>query len=131
MVTATGLLEISLGIGARAPASSRRALDALLAQLEPGVLEKVRLLVNELVSNSVRHSGLGADGSVGVRVEVGIDSVRVEVRDAGPGFKVADAPPSLEEGSGWGLFLVDRLSDSWGVDCQDGACVWFEVDRFA
>jgi hypothetical protein len=32
-------------------------------------------------------------------------------------------------GSGWGLALVDRLSDRWGVSREDSTCVWFEIDR--
>ena len=68
--------------------------------------------------------------------------MRVEVSDFGPGFE----PPSFgsassidpeqpsgakprhsEQSGGRGLYLVDRLSDSWGVYREEFTCVWFEM----
>jgi hypothetical protein len=31
--------------------------------------------------------------------------------------------------SGWGLYLVDRLADRWGIVTGDGTTVWFELTR--
>jgi hypothetical protein len=31
--------------------------------------------------------------------------------------------------NGWGLYLVDRLADRWGVTSDVGTTVWFELDR--
>src|SRR4051794_21432778 len=44
----------------RAPVAARRALEEFAADVEPGRLDELRLLVTELVSNSVRHG----DGDV-------------------------------------------------------------------
>jgi hypothetical protein len=37
--------------------------------------------------------------------------------------------PGPESLSGWGLYLVDQLTDRWGVTGTDGTRVWFEIDR--
>lgn len=52
----------------------------------------------------------------------------MEVTNRGRGFRSHLRPPP-GAGSGWGLVLVDRLSDRWGIDEGDGMVrVWFEVD---
>jgi anti-sigma regulatory factor (Ser/Thr protein kinase) len=58
--------------------------------------------------------------------------VRIEVSDGGAGFVPPKRPaPRLdaEEPGGWGLVLVDRLADRWGVARDEGTSVWFELDR--
>src|SRR5207245_2733634 len=52
--------------------------------------------------------------------------VRVEVSDPGPGFQPRTAGP---EPGGFGLMLVERLADRWGVDPGGRSRVWFEIDR--
>jgi len=37
--------------------------------------------------------------------------------------------PHPSRQSGWGLFLVDRMADRWGVDRSEGTRVWFELER--
>ena len=63
-----------------------------------------------------------------VKVTLNQNAVRVEVSDSGPGF---EPPPQPEEPivapSGWGLYLVERLADRWGVDSSGGSAVWFEI----
>ena len=83
------------------------------------------LLVSELVTNAVRH----AHGEhFEVRVEVGRDVVRLEVHDDGEGFEPRIAPS--EDGTGgYGLFIVDRLADRWGVERDEGGVIWLELDR--
>jgi anti-sigma regulatory factor (Ser/Thr protein kinase) len=54
--------------------------------------------------------------------------VRVEVRDPGPGF--TPKPRAHDDDSmGWGLHLVQHLSDRWGVTRDGEMCVWFEMAR--
>jgi anti-sigma regulatory factor (Ser/Thr protein kinase) len=90
-------------------------------------METLRLLVTELVTNSVRHAR--AD-TVLVRVLVGRSAVRTEVTDAGPGFDPAEMAPLSSDRTGWGLFLVERLATRWGVNGDgDRTRVWFELQR--
>jgi anti-sigma regulatory factor (Ser/Thr protein kinase) len=89
----------------------------------------VRLLVSELVTNSVRHSGSGPPESVGLDVAVDSDTIRVEVRDPGSGFEPRARDVDRNRPGGWGLYLVDRLADRWGVVRNHFTRVWFEIDR--
>jgi anti-sigma regulatory factor (Ser/Thr protein kinase) len=104
-----------------APALARNAVSEL--GLEQPVLDDARLLVSELVTNSVRY---GAGAHVCVRLDLdGAGGVRCEVVDAGSGFHPT-RPATERDAGGWGLQLVDRLADRWGV--ADGSThVWFEL----
>ena len=91
-------------------------------------IEDLRLLTSEIVTNALRHGGSRTADSIGLAVDVSLDRIRVEVADRGPGFE-----PTVLEGpnagwvGGWGLFLVDRLADAWGVIRGERNSVWFEL----
>jgi len=55
------------------------------------------------------------------------DNVRVEVRDSGAQGMPVPQPLELDREGGFGLFLIDQLADSWGVENEPSLCVWFEV----
>jgi anti-sigma regulatory factor (Ser/Thr protein kinase) len=91
-------------------------------------VDDVRLLVSEVVTNALRHAGLDDSGSIALAVDVSHDRVRVEVADRGPGFDPgALREPSVDQVGGWGLVLVEQLSDRWGVERNDPNLVWFEL----
>lgn len=107
----------------RAPGQARAALDDV-AGIDVERLADAKLLVSELVTNSVKYGG---DGPVRLVVR-GEDSgrLRIEVVDRGVGFvPTARDRPSTEVG-GWGLHLVDTLTDAWGV-YEGSTHVWFEM----
>jgi anti-sigma regulatory factor (Ser/Thr protein kinase) len=116
-----------LGSGPEAAASARQAISKLRADLDPPLIETLRLLVTELVTNSVRHT---AADSVTLSVAIGKAAVVTEVADTGPGFDPQCVEHCADEDTGWGLFLVQRLADRWGVR-HDGPSkrVWFELRR--
>jgi anti-sigma regulatory factor (Ser/Thr protein kinase) len=115
---------------ASAPTEARRALRQMESALPPDCAEDLALLVSELVTNSVRHSSLGhSDEPIELTVEAGADLVRVAVLDHGRGSLPRARDPSPEQRTGWGLMLVDRLTDRWGVENRDGTEVWFEMKR--
>ena len=118
-------LEVTLPPDPTAPERARRYLENVAEDLSGEVLDDVKLLVNELVTNSVKFA---ARGKIGLKVVAADESVRVEVHDDGPGFSPTNHEPSLEDTSGRGLFLVDALSDRWGVNLDSTTCVWFEID---
>src|SRR3954453_23129180 len=80
-------IEVEFEAGATAAASARNALLALDGRVPDDLLNDIRLLVSELVTNSVRHSGVAPHESVRMRVQVTESTVRVEVTDRGRGFE--------------------------------------------
>jgi anti-sigma regulatory factor (Ser/Thr protein kinase) len=124
-------LRMRLGSGPDAAADARRAIAQLRADLDPPLMETLRLLVTELVTNSVRHTDCD---SLTLRVAIGKSAVLTEVTDDGPSFDVEEfegqSAASHDTDGGWGLFLVERLARDWGVKADDGSKrVWFELGR--
>ena len=111
-----------------AAARARAELSRLRSMLDDPILENVRLLVTELVTNSVRHAQ-----ALDIELLVVVSRTRVHVEVANPGGGFEPRPSGPEDSdTGWGLFLVDRLSDEWGVTQGSGADyqrVWFELAR--
>jgi anti-sigma regulatory factor (Ser/Thr protein kinase) len=122
------MVHVRLPSEDRTPGLGRRSLGVIEPFTNPDVMDDVRLLVSELLTNSVKHGGTARRDAIEMTVEVGSDSVRVNVRDAGRGFRYV-RPDHPERDSGWGLLLVDQISDRWGVEpvADDGTSVWFEI----
>jgi anti-sigma regulatory factor (Ser/Thr protein kinase) len=114
--------------GPGAAAWARNALLPLDDKLEAVVLEDVKLLVSELVTNSVRHAYSHEGDHVELEVSVEDDTLRVQVADTGPGFEPRPRRTGRHTPGGWGLFLVEKLSDRWGVARNSLTRVWFEID---
>jgi serine phosphatase RsbU (regulator of sigma subunit)/integral membrane sensor domain MASE1/anti-sigma regulatory factor (Ser/Thr protein kinase) len=108
---------------------AREAIGELEPVLGRALFGNVRLLVSELVTNSIRHAHIGSGDTIELRVAVFADRLRVEVSDGGAGFVRRVRAPERGSGSGWGLYLVDQLADRWGVSRDDATRVWFEIDR--
>ncbi len=118
-------LALDLPMTADAPARARRAIEGLgLGQPEQ---ESASLLASELVTNAVRHSGAGTGDPIELRVEVGSASLRMSVTDAGRGFALGPELPEPGVVGGFGLFLIERLADSWGVETSARTTVWLEL----
>lgn len=121
-------LTRQLPASAEAPAEARHALQRLAGAVHPDRLDDLRLMVTELVTNSFRHAPVEAGGLIELRLDVGPDALRVEVRDGGWGFTPPTAPELPDEG-GLGLFLVDQMADRWGIRQDPSTCVWFEMEK--
>ncbi len=122
-------IDLRLNPNSEAVSAARHTLDRLEGLLVPEKLEDVRLIVSELVTNSVRHAELSADEQISLAVAISGGSVRGRVCDPGPGFERPSAPkPRTDMSGGWGLPIVERISDRWGVEHNGCACVWFEID---
>ena len=88
----------------------------------------VRLLVTELVANSVRHAGLDESDRITLMLELSDTRVRVEVRDPGRGFAFPVRPQKLTAEGGRGLQIVAAIAHRWGVERSEPIAVWFEID---
>jgi anti-sigma regulatory factor (Ser/Thr protein kinase) len=117
--------EVPLASRPESASTARRlSLSVVRHWALPQVADTVELLVSELVGNAVRHTGAR---SVGLRMQRRCGWIRVEVRD--PSRALPCLLPVREmDTSGRGLFLVDKLSDRWGVDLHArGKTTWFEL----
>jgi anti-sigma regulatory factor (Ser/Thr protein kinase) len=115
--------------GENAPHAARRAVDSIAGRIAPTVHDDVRLLVSELVANSVLHAPVDSDNSLTLVLSLSERRLRVEVHDAGHGFDASLPALDAPSKSGNGLRLVEQLADRWGVGREPRTCVWFEVDR--
>jgi anti-sigma regulatory factor (Ser/Thr protein kinase) len=122
------MVDLAVGAGPEAAALARDGLDSMAGEVSSELHESLRLLVSELVTNSVRHAGLRRGTPITIVVELSAQSVRVTVIDPGPGFVPPAGPPEPDAEGGWGLFLVDQVSDRWGVEHDRDTRVWFEID---
>ena len=118
-------LDLRVPATVEAPARVRKALAALEG-LEPGLLDDLRLLLSELVANSVRHAELAPEDSILVRVRVSADRASVEVHD--PGRRPWSNEPSAPGRAGYGLVMCHWLTDRGGAYWDQGSHVWFDID---
>ena len=117
--------QIRIGGDELAPRQARRQVAAMGSAIDRSVFDTTPLLVTELITNSVRHAGADA---VDLAVSVDPARVRVEVTNRGAPFEPRPREEAEEPNPGWGLFLVEELSDAWGVQGEAGRQrVWFEI----
>jgi anti-sigma regulatory factor (Ser/Thr protein kinase) len=113
---------------AQAVRMGRQSVRRVLSWAPTELIERVELLVSELVTNSVTHGALGPHQRVDLRVSCRPALIRVEVADPGAHFD-PEQPPSPGGESRWGLFLLNAMADRWGMDrLEQGKSVWFEID---
>lgn len=122
-----------LPAGPQAPSQARRFVArALDAWNRSDLRERAVLAVSELVTNAFLYG----EGDIALVVSLG-DSLRVEVRDDGPGLP-AQRHYSPTSTTGRGLHLVGHMADRWGTthggngtepgNFPRGKAVWFEID---
>jgi anti-sigma regulatory factor (Ser/Thr protein kinase) len=114
---------------AEAPALARAATRELCERLplSDSRCQILLVLVSEVVTNAVKYSDRAHEGGITFRAaEIGGGAVRIDVHDGGTGFQPQPRDPSKPDG-GWGLYLVDQESRSWGVEAAAGTRVWFEL----
>ena len=120
------LLHLEVPATENAPRMARDAVAALDGALGDE-REDTLLLVSELVTNAVIHTGTSAE----LTVQLDAECVTVLVRDGGGTGTVRprnlDDPLSV---SGRGLGLVDAVATAWAAEHgADGTTVWFELLR--
>jgi anti-sigma regulatory factor (Ser/Thr protein kinase) len=117
-------LTVELPRSPEAASLARRAVEDLNGCLDPARVPDVRLLVSELVTNSVKYGG---EGPVRLEVTRDDDRIRAEIIDQGAGFTPRARNDDLDKVGGWGLHLVEHLTDRWGTH-EGSTHVWFEMD---
>jgi len=121
-------MRIRRGVGA--PNRARRSVLSQLARDIPQTtLSDVAMLVSELVTDSVLHDNVGAYPTLTVEVVLVDDRLRISVIDPGSRLEPRIVLPDPERVGGAGLFLVNELSEAWGVARteSEGTRVWCEI----
>jgi two-component sensor histidine kinase len=131
LATADARIRFAIAGGPKAPERARTWLQSRVTWLPEEAHKQLMLLASELVTNAVRHGGAGEGERIGVAVWATDGGVGVEVSDAGPGFTPAGRADALEEPGGWGLVLVEKMSERWGVVRDQRTHVWFELSAAA
>ena len=122
MASETHTLGVTPGLPLPAVREFLRGVDGHLPER---ARETLALLLTEMVSNAVRHGEPPAE----LEVTWLAGTARLVVRSGGPRFRWHGPPPAGKEG-GWGLVLVARMADRWGIKRRgDGNEVWLEVDH--
>jgi anti-sigma regulatory factor (Ser/Thr protein kinase) len=117
-------VDETIDCDAHAPAVARRAVEEL-SNIDRGVIRDAQLLVSEVVTNSIKHSG--SDDPIHLRVWERSAGLKIEVADGGFGFE-SDEPREAGEGEGGrGLLILEALADRWGTSRDARARVWFEL----
>ncbi len=117
-------VTLELPATATAPRAARRGIvDGL--ELRGTLAASAALLVSEAVTNSVLHAGLACDGMVHVSGRRHGDRVCIEVCDEGAGLR--SPSPAGEREGGFGLGLIEHLSERWGVTSDGHTRIWFEI----
>jgi diguanylate cyclase (GGDEF)-like protein/PAS domain S-box-containing protein len=117
--------RVKLEANEDAASSARAALESLRDDVSEDVFERALLLTSEAVSNAVKFSG---GEEVRLHIWHAAGTLAVVVSDDGIGFEpVAQSGPIAELTGGFGLPLLDTLSDAWGSGTDRDSWVWFQV----
>lgn len=121
-------MRIRGGMGA--PSQARRLVRSQLeGHIEPATAADVALIVSELVTNSVIHANVGPGRTLTVELMRLDGRLRINVIDPGSRLEPRIRPPDPEGLGGFGLVVVDELSEAWGVarDGISGTRVWCDI----
>ncbi len=110
----------------QAVGAARRALRDWERYFEPDLFYDLSLCVSELVTNTVRRGEPAAADRIELAVWRSAGLIRAEIRQPRPEALVTK--PATMVPRDWGMFIVDRVADRWGVDRSEGTLVWCEID---
>ena len=100
----------------------RTVAEVMAGWHRPELADAATLLVSELASNAVLHA------RTEFRVVTTLNHcVRLEVHDRSRTRPVVRRSGDGLAGTGRGLQLVERLSDAWGVELDQGKVVWCRI----
>jgi anti-anti-sigma factor len=99
--------------------------DWRLALPDTTLAERAVLLANELVTNAVVHARTG----LRLRLELRGDRLHIAVHDGSPRL-LRPVRPASSAARGRGLWLVEQLASSWGVQAHPdgGKVVWCTLE---
>jgi anti-sigma regulatory factor (Ser/Thr protein kinase) len=121
------LTDLTVSCDEAAPAVVRAAISQVHGVDRP-VLEDVKLVASELVTNAVRHSECSDHEFLNVRVS-GDGWLRVSVFDPGRSGGVAEIANRPVQLGGMGLKVVQEVASRWGTRRRaQGYEVWADLE---
>ncbi len=120
------ILRLRLPCDVSAPRLARQAFEQA-TELGP-VHDDALLVVSELTSNAVMHSGADERSEIELRAELVPEGIVIEVIDEGRSGTVPHARPA-DAGvpGGFGLPVVAAVARRWGSERLDRMRVWAEI----
>lgn len=111
------------------PNAAQRAREALAGVEDVGsIRDEALLVVSELATNAVLHSGCSAEDEFELRAERRDAAVRITVTDLGvSGDRPVRRPHDPTTPGGMGLRVVERLAARWGTRRNHSLAVWAEL----
>ena len=117
------------------PPRRMKAITAEVHTLLDGLDEDSRrsgaLLASELVAQVVGRAPGSPSGPVGLSVQLRGDTVRLEatgpIAPASGGGADHNDTVAVDPFADWGRFILDRLSDRWGVGGGARRDIWAEI----
>ena len=129
----TGRLRVTLDAYPVCVGRARRIASAFMQEwaVPTPLAGDAKLVVSELVSNAVLHSGTD---EVTLTLELHAGRLRIDVHDGVPNHRPGCRTPSADEENGRGLLLVQAIANErrgeWSVS-NDGATTWCELGLVA
>jgi anti-sigma regulatory factor (Ser/Thr protein kinase) len=117
----------SLPFDVHAAQAARDTLRPFRSVVSEQTAATLGLIATELVTNAYRHGGQGT-----VELSAHLTDEHVHLAVKSPRGETKPAMGVATESGGWGLQLVDSVSDDWGVDEDDDAgcvTVWTRILR--
>jgi anti-sigma regulatory factor (Ser/Thr protein kinase) len=100
----------------------RQSLEQL-DDVDQKTLQTLKLVVNELVGNAIKHSDLCDEDEIEIAVTSQGEVLRIDVRDQGSGFTF----PEENTVGRRGLPLVQSLTDHFGISRNEHTHAWAEI----
>jgi len=98
-------------------------VEALLGGFDEDTRRSGGLLATELIAQVVGRAPGSPSGPVGLSIQLRGDAVRLEA--TGPIAPSIGNP--VDPFADWGWFILDRLSDRWGMDGGARPDIWAEI----
>lgn len=110
--------RLTLPFSAESAQIARREMDSWLSSLTAPseVLDDCRLVVSELVGNSVRHAQPLADGTMEIGWHQNGDGLDIAVTDGGAVTLPRRVEAGLSDLAGRGLAIVEALATKWWIE---------------
>jgi anti-sigma regulatory factor (Ser/Thr protein kinase) len=125
---------VRVPLDVHAPAAARKIVtQALAGHVTASLLEHAKLVISELVTESVCHGVLSQGDHVIVRVRVEDDSFWLEVEEPGCDGVVAQRAAHAPSRDGLAFHIVDTVGERWGSErsAKGSTRVWAQLPTAA